>query len=666
MNRRTRASRIAPILIVITWFAGIVRAQDDAHQDQDRHVHTSRKDARILPLPREDGVFHFVIYGDRTGGPAEGIRVLEQAVRDTNLLDPDLVMTVGDLVQGYNAHDAWIEQMNEFRGVMDGLRCAWFPVAGNHDIYWRGPKRPEFEHERDYETHFGPLWYRFTHKNSAFFVLYTDEGDPKDGTRGIREARHQQMSAAQLAWLKSELAAVRDKKHVFVFCHHPRWIESRYPGSNWSEVHAILKSAGNVTAVFGGHIHRIVYSGKKDGIEYHALATTGGHLSEENAPDLGFVHHLDVVTVRDEGIQVATIPVGAVIDPTKLTEERLRELDMLRGAAIATASEPIVIATDGSALGVASMVVSNPTSFPALITVTPFQVGQQWSFGPDHVHATIEPGKERRISFAVSRLALGFDRFEVPEFSVETEWLSDAGRVGLPGKRMRLGVVLDAAEDRPFDASRSGSLSIRGDASCVILDSARLAVPDGPFTIECWVQPRELEGRRGLLGQAEQSEFGLFVSDGTIDFAVHLDGSYRSAKTGEPLLRTGVWQHVAGVFDGHEVRVYLDGNLVARTRGSGRRTRNTLPFIIGGDTGKAGPNSGVVGSIDEVRVSSVARYTALSFEPSRRFAPDEATLALLHFDEAFGPFIADTSGRKNHGVLRDGAEIDRSRSVLSR
>ncbi|MCA8969026.1 MAG: metallophosphoesterase [Planctomycetes bacterium] len=666
MNRRTRVARIVPILIFTAWFSAIGRTQDAAQEDVDRHVHTNRKDARVLPLPREDGVFHFVIYGDRTGGPAEGIRVLEQAVRDTNLLDPDLVMTVGDLVQGYNARDAWLEQMQEFRGVMAGLRCAWFPVAGNHDIYWRGPKRPESEHESDYETHFGPLWYRFTHKNAAFFVLYTDEGDPKDGTRGIRDARHQQMSPEQLAWLKTELAAVRDKKHVFVFCHHPRWIESRYPGSNWGEVHTILKNAGNVTAVFGGHIHRIVYSGKKDGIEYHALATTGGHLSEENAPDLGFVHHLDVVTVRDGGIQVATIPVGAVIDPTKLTEERLRELDMLRGAAITTVSEPIEVATDGSALGVASMIVANPTSFPVEISVTPLQVGQQWSFGPDHVHATIEPGKERRVSFAVSRLDLGFEGFDVPEFSVETEWLSDAGRVGLPKKRTRLGVALDVVEDRPFDAARSGSLSVRGDASCVLLDSARLDVPDGPFTIECWVQPTELDGRRGLLGQADQSEFGLFVSNGTIDFAVHLDGAYRAAETGETLLKTAVWQHIAGVFDGHEVRVYLDGNLVARTRGSGRRTRNALPFVIGGDTGKRGPNSGVVGSIDEVRVSSVARYDGQSFEPSRRFEPDDATLALLHFDEAYGPFVADTSGRKNHGVLREGAAVDRSRSVLSR
>src|SRR5690606_33810804 len=84
----------------------------------------------LVPLPKGDDVFHFVIFGDRTGGPAEGIRVLEQAVADTNLLDPDLVMTVGDLINGYNERLQWMEQMEEYRGAMSRLDMPWFPVAG--------------------------------------------------------------------------------------------------------------------------------------------------------------------------------------------------------------------------------------------------------------------------------------------------------------------------------------------------------------------------------------------------------------------------------------------------------------------------------------------------------------------------------------------------------
>lgn len=94
------------------------------------------RDVPPLPAPDEQDAFFFVVFGDRTGGRPEDTAVLEQAVRDTNLLEPDLVMTVGDLVEGYNDTAPWMDQMREFKGVMDDLLCPWFPVAGNHDIYF--------------------------------------------------------------------------------------------------------------------------------------------------------------------------------------------------------------------------------------------------------------------------------------------------------------------------------------------------------------------------------------------------------------------------------------------------------------------------------------------------------------------------------------------------
>ena len=47
-------------------------------------VHTNRVTQQILPLPKGEDMFHFVIFGDRTGGPPEGVKVLAQAVQDTN------------------------------------------------------------------------------------------------------------------------------------------------------------------------------------------------------------------------------------------------------------------------------------------------------------------------------------------------------------------------------------------------------------------------------------------------------------------------------------------------------------------------------------------------------------------------------------------------------
>ena len=99
----------------------------------------------------------FAVFGDRTGGPAAGISVLREAVADVNLIEPDFVMTVGDLIDGYNETPEWMRQMEEYTSSMDKLLMPWFPVAGNHEVYWRGEgERPAREHEKNYEMHFGP------------------------------------------------------------------------------------------------------------------------------------------------------------------------------------------------------------------------------------------------------------------------------------------------------------------------------------------------------------------------------------------------------------------------------------------------------------------------------------------------------------------------------
>ncbi len=182
----------------------------------------TNRDGATLELPNEEDAFFFVVYGDRTGGPADGVSVLADAVRDTNLLEPDFVMTVGDLVQGYNQTPRWMSDMREFKDIMDQLLCPWFPVAGNHDIYWRGDNKPEGEHEASYEMHFGPLWYAFIHKNSMFIALYTDEGDPLTGEKAINNPAAQVMSDEQFEWLKTTVDKGTELDHIFVFLHHPR------------------------------------------------------------------------------------------------------------------------------------------------------------------------------------------------------------------------------------------------------------------------------------------------------------------------------------------------------------------------------------------------------------------------------------------------------------
>lgn len=629
---------------------------DHSHDHAHPHTHphapapfTTRQNSRVLPLAKEEDVFHFVVYGDRTGGVPEGLRVLEQAVRDTNLLDPDLVMTVGDLIQGYNTTEEWMPQMKEYKAIMDRLEMRWFPVAGNHDVYWRGPgEAPEGQHENSYEKHFGPLWYSFKHKNAGFIVLYSDEGDRETNRKGFSDAQVQTMSDAQLEFLQQALEQLKDQQHVFVFLHHPRWIGGGYTGGNWDVVHEKLKAAGNVSAVFAGHIHHMRFDGPKDGIAYYTLATTGGNLSAE-IPDAGYLHHLNIVTVRPDSYRVSALPIGAVIDPTEFTEAFLGQVAAARSIAPKQEGNNVMLQLDGSAAGQVTLRLQNPCQRPVEGTLS-LVAGGSWTSSLDHHHFEILPGQQVTVPVQLRRQAGRENDVTLPRVSVELEYVGESSRIRLPESITPIAVSLAGVPADYFAGDVQQCLQVRGDASAVRVDSEGLKIPNGPMTLEAWVRPSEIAGHRGIVAKTESSEFALFLDEGVPQFDIHLGGKYVTAAAKKPLVANR-WTHLAGVFDGQAVSFYVDGQQVASTPGKGKRRTNRLPLYVGADPNRGGqPTRSFAGLIDEVRISSAAVYEG-DFEPARRFVPDAQTRLLLHLDRSVGPFVLDHSAAAGHATM---------------
>ena len=116
-------SRTLQFSLLLIGLVAVFTSSHQCHaQDAPADYFTTRTAAKKIITPDADEVFHFVIYGDRTGGEPAGLAFLRQAVADTNLIDPDLVMTVGDLIQGYNKKPEWIEQMEEYKTIMAKLK----------------------------------------------------------------------------------------------------------------------------------------------------------------------------------------------------------------------------------------------------------------------------------------------------------------------------------------------------------------------------------------------------------------------------------------------------------------------------------------------------------------------------------------------------------------
>ena len=78
--------------------------------------------------------FQFVIIGDRTGG-ANPQETFKLAMNQINLLLPEFVINVGDVIEGYSDDEAELNaEWDEIDEMMNMLEMPFFRTPGNHDI----------------------------------------------------------------------------------------------------------------------------------------------------------------------------------------------------------------------------------------------------------------------------------------------------------------------------------------------------------------------------------------------------------------------------------------------------------------------------------------------------------------------------------------------------
>lgn len=119
----------------------------------------------------------------------------------------------------------------------------------------------------------------------------------------------------------------------------------------------------------------------------------------------------------------------------------------------------------------------------------------------------------------------------------------------------------------------------------------------------------------------------------------------------------GVWRHLAGVFTGTGINLFIDGQLVGSDRASGGHKPSIVPVLIGAghhqpqsSSAATVPTNFFAGLIRGVRISSGQRYRA-HFKPPAEFSTDSSTLVLFNFAEGKGAKLLDASGNKNVGTV---------------
>ncbi len=271
-----------------------------------------------------EGKFTFAIVTDLNGGEREGI--FDIAIEQINLVRPELIVTVGDLVEGKSSNsDSIAMEYERFDTRARKANAPLFHVGGNHDL-------TDAVMRKVWKERYGAHYYYFVYKNVLFLVLDTEDHSDKrreeidqarkaaikvmDGPEPekAKEMEYYKMpervtgniGTEQTSFFKDVIAKHPEVSWTVLFMHKPIW-KREGEGSLEGIEHALL---GKPYTVFNGHFHSYSHATKNDR-DHIMLGTTGGH---QNEKDLNSFDHFTLVTMTKEGPSIANLRLDGILN----------------------------------------------------------------------------------------------------------------------------------------------------------------------------------------------------------------------------------------------------------------------------------------------------------------------------------------------------------------
>ncbi|MEQ8856991.1 SUMF1/EgtB/PvdO family nonheme iron enzyme [Gimesia sp.] len=181
--------------------------------------------------------------------------------------------------------------------------------------------------------------------------------------------------------------------------------------------------------------------------------------------------------------------------------------------------------------------------------------------------------------------------------------------------------------------------------------------PTNPLTIECWAD---------ISAESMNDQFSSAV---IYDLHSHLRAMYCVLRNHRVHVyyHEGSWtwhafsaeippgqHHIAGVFDGTSLNVFVDGQVPEKVRKeqSPREARylRSLLRIGTGSVIEDAQHRGFQGNISQLRISEETIYDS-AFEPPPLLTQHESTVTLYRFEQGSGNLLHDLSGMHNHGRI---------------
>jgi RHS repeat-associated protein len=199
------------------------------------------------------------------------------------------------------------------------------------------------------------------------------------------------------------------------------------------------------------------------------------------------------------------------------------------------------------------------------------------------------------------------------------------------------------------------SLAVNGSTAYVEAPNSSSLNIAGALTMEAWIKlPAVSTTYQPIIDKSpsvgNEGGYDLWVTDtGKARMDIFYSPSYQWL-IGNTTLTAGVWHHIAGVYDGSQLRLYVDGQLDGSVNLASAMTGSTVQLRIGKNNYLYGPLY-FNGLIDEVRISTGALYSS-NFTPPGTLTASSSTKGLWKFD---GQTTNDSSSNGNNGSLNGGA-----------
>lgn len=383
-------------------------------------------------VPSEAGgpcAMRLVVLGDRVGNHIPG--VYEEVLDEVNLLRPDIIVTVGDHIEGYLEDTVQIrQQWHEYDSLVARLTAPLYLTPGNHDIT-TDIMEPLFKGDRPHP------YYSFDFKTVHFVILDNSRFDSPDA-----------WPKEQLAWLEKDLQEHAAALFTLVFFHKPFWFETLAVGKS-DPLHDVFVRY-SVDAVFTGHYHEY-FSGVYDGIKYVGVGSSG---AETEIGPTGIEYHFMWVTFDDQGINIALVEKGALRPWDDLTAADRRTARNVEYNGLAL-SRPFVIGSTSNPPDSTFAIVVNNLSSDAIDDTLVWKVPETWSIQPEKLAMQVAAGQTQSYNFKATRMG---PIYPLPEMSMSMPFT--AGREIPVKKPLRIA--------RIAEASAAGKVKIDGllDESC--------------------------------------------------------------------------------------------------------------------------------------------------------------------------------------------------------